>query len=247
MNDLKDSEFKTVICYPRFSEEEFVKRIQELETLPVRFFRFEGNKKIGNIQILGKGHASLVVKTISAEGYVYALKIRRTDSGKPDMFHEVEMLIKANKLGVGAKLKGFTQNFIVLNFIEGPLLSDWISQHENRRNKLKKIILKILEQCYSLDTGHLDHGELNRAEKHVIIDNDDKPFIIDFEKSSDTRRVSNVTSISQYLFVKGGLASKVERALGTIDKQVLLEKLREYKQSPSDKNFKQILFTLNLP
>ncbi len=248
LGDSENSDLKIILCYPRFVNCQFSSRLQEIETLQVKSFILEGNKKIGNIQVLGKGHASLVVKTISTEGCIYALKIRRVDSGKPDMFHEVRILTKANNIGIGAKIYSFTKNFILLSFIEGLTLSEWITSPDvsSNVNKIKEIFNEILRQCRLLDASGLDHGELSRADKHIIINQDNKPVIIDFEKSSDSRRVSNVTSICQYLFVKGRLASKVEMAVGKIDKNMLLNNLREYKQNPSDENFAKICLTLNL-
>jgi putative serine/threonine protein kinase len=80
-----------------------------------------------------------------------------------------------------------------------------------------------------MDAYGLDHGELSRAHKNVIISNDDIPRILDFESASLMRRPSNFTSLAQYLFIGGSIAKKMVRVMGPVDKEELLKCLREYK------------------
>jgi len=80
-----------------------------------------------------------------------------------------------------------------------------------------------------MDAYGLDHGELSRAHKNVIISNDDIPRILDFESASLMRRPSNFTSLAQYLFIGGSIAKKMVRVLGSVDKAELLTCLRDYK------------------
>ena len=246
LNEIKNSEYKIILCYPRFSEKEFSQRVRELKKLSVRFLKLDGDKQLGKFQISGKGHASIVVRILSTRGTVLALKARRTDSGKPNMFLETKILLKTNKIGIGPKLHGFTKNFILFDFIEGPTLSEWISSKRRNHHTIKNILSEILKQCHSLDNIRIDHGELSRAHKHIIIGKKNKPVIIDFEKSSDSRRVSNVTSICQYLFVKGKLASETEQTIGKIDKNIFLKLLREYREKLDETSFNKILSALNL-
>jgi len=80
-----------------------------------------------------------------------------------------------------------------------------------------------------MDAYGLDHGELSRAHKNVIISKDDIPKILDFESASLMRRPSNFTSLAQYLFIGGSIAKKMVRVLGPVDKAELLKCLRDYK------------------
>jgi putative serine/threonine protein kinase len=97
-----------------------------------------------------------------------------------------------------------------------------------------------------MDKAGLDHGELSRAPKHILVDSEGKPHIIDFGKSSFKRRVSNVTSISQFLFIRGKLARKIKKILGKINRKRLIEALKNYKQKMDDESFKKILLVLGL-
>jgi putative serine/threonine protein kinase len=80
-----------------------------------------------------------------------------------------------------------------------------------------------------MDAYGLDHGELSRAHKNVIVSNTDGATILDFESASLVRRPSNFTSLTQYLFLGGGIAKKMVRVLGPVDKGGLLKCLRDYK------------------
>lgn len=244
---LTSQRYHELVCYPRFTEEEFQRRIKELKSLGVKALRLTGSKHLLDLRILGKGHSSVVVMAIVGRGQRCALKVRRLDSGKPDTSHEVAMLARANSVGVGPRLLGQTANFLLMELIEGPMLDEWICnlKGRERRRQLKRALRTILEQCRSLDGLGLDHGELSRATKHILV-RGDHPFIIDFEKSSLGRRASNVTSVCQYLFIGGRAASKVRRLLGEVNRKLLLGSLQQYKTEQNDENFRKILSVLTL-
>lgn len=248
VEELDKSEAKKIVCYPKFTEEEFYKRLEELKKLNICFLKFDGKKKIGSFNVLGKGHASVVVKAVGQNGKTYALKIRRVDASKPDLDYEADILKKVESLDVGIKLYGSTKNLLLLEFIEGETLPEWIDRlkGKSRERKLKSVLLGILNQCRAMDKAGLDHGELSKASKHILVDSNGKPYIIDFGKASFKRRVSNVTSISQFLFIRGSLAKKIRRILGRINRKKLVEVLKNYKQNLDEKNFKRILLILGL-
>src|SRR3990170_3084464 len=112
----------------------------------------------------------------------------------------------------------------------GPLLmfSRW-SLWRGRKKRVKTTVKTMLEQCRKLDSLGLDHGELSRAHKNVLVTGDDRPWILDFESASISRRPSNFTSLTQYLFLGGGMARKVCRVLGPVEREELLKCLRRYK------------------
>jgi putative serine/threonine protein kinase len=150
------------------------------------------------------------------------------------------MLRKANSVHVGPRLLGVSKNFLLMQFIDGDLLPEWL---DKRRGKalMRKVLREVLEQCWRLDVAGLDHGELSRAPKHIIIDKSDVPFIVDFETASLNRRPSNVTSICQFLLIGGLVAKKVVEKLGVKDKKAIVEALRRYKNDRARENFENVL------
>jgi len=172
-----------------------------------------------------------------------ALKIRRLDADRKEMQHEAEMLAKANSAGIGPRLIATERDFLLMEFIDGTLLPDWTANLKGRRTKkkIRTVLRDVLEQCYRLDHAGLDHGELSRAPRHVIVDTDDKPHIVDFETASTTRRTSNVTSVSQYFFMKSQLARILRLKLGPLSQEALVAALRDYKHEPNRRNFETLL------
>jgi len=247
LNILRDKKYAGILCYPKYNAEETMKRIRQLEKLGVTAIHFTGRKKAFDLSVLGKGNVGIVVVADTKTGQA-ALKIRRVDADRKGMQHEAEMLSKANSLGIGPRLINKEEDFLLMEFINGSLLPDWLAclKGRNSRNRIRIVLLDLLEQCHRLDQAGLDHGELSRAPKHVIVDAGDKPHIVDFETASVMRRTSNVTSISQYLFMKSQLARILGRRLGKIDQEALIDKLRNYKHKPTRQNFDAILRTCRL-
>jgi len=247
LEGLFEEKYSRVLCYPKYDLVELKNRIEELKELGVKAIEFVGEKTVSNMPVLGKGCVGIVAVAHTKRGKV-ALKIRRMDADRNEMQHEAEMLKKANTVQIGPKLLGASGNFLLMKFIKGPLLFQWISVLKGRgtKSRIRRVLRDILEQCWRLDKIGLDHGELSKAPKHIIVDEEDKPHLVDFETASINRRVSNVTSMCQYLFIGSEVAKLNKRRLGYINKDVLIESLKNYKRQHSRRNFENILETCNL-
>jgi len=230
------------LCYPKYDLKELRKRLEELKRLGIKTLEFSGEKMVFDVPVLGKGCVGVVVMAHTDRGKV-ALKIRRVDADRAGMQHEAEMLRKANTVKVGPNLFDVTENFLLMEFIEGTLLPKWVEMLSGKgtRARIRRVLRNVLEPCWRLDGEGLDHGELSTAPKHILVRMNDEPCIVDFETASVNRRVSNVTSICQYLFLGSHVAKMMKRKLGRIDKAQLIETLRNYKQGRSLENFENVL------
>jgi len=248
LNRLREENYANVLCYPRYNAKEVAKRIKELKGLGVKALEFVGEKKVFNLSVLGKGCVGIVVVARMDKTKV-ALKIRRVDADRAGMQHEADMLKIANRVGVGPRLIDISENFLLMEFIEGTLLPEWIEKLKGKgtRNRIRQVLRDVLEQCWQLDETGLDHGELSRAPKHIIIGRDSKAYTVDFETASIQRRVSNVTSVCQFLFIGSQTAKTIQSKLGKIDQEKLRTNLKNYKQNRTRKDFNRILnlFKLN--
>jgi len=244
---LHEERYGQVMCYPKYDLKELKRRLRELKKLGVKAVEFAGEKRAFNTPVLGKGCVGIVVVAHTDRGTV-ALKARRVDADRSGMQREAEMLRRANTIGVGPKLLNATENFLLMEFIEGTLLPQWLKTLRGRgtRSKVRRVLRGVLEQCWGLDEEGLDHGELSRAPKHVIVDANDSPRIVDFETASTNRRVSNVTSVCQYLFLGSKAAKTIKRKLGEIHREELINALRTYKQERTRENFEKILSVCKL-
>ncbi len=218
------------------------RRLKELKGLGVKSVEFGGEKMAFDIPVLGKGYVGIVIVAHTDRGKV-ALKVRRVDADRSGMQREAEMLRRANGLDVGPTLLDTTKNFLLMEFVEGTLLPQWVEALRGRgtRSRIRRVLRGVLEQCWRLDEAGLDHGELSRAPKHIIIDENDCPRLVDFETASVNRRVSNVTSICQYLFIGSQAAKIIKKKVGEVDRKELINALKNYKQDRTRKSFKKIL------
>lgn len=231
-----------MICYPTCRPEEFRQRLEELETLGIEAIEFTGEKQVCSLPVLGKGCVGILVLAYTKDERV-ALKIRRTDANRLTMQHEAKMLERANEVNVGPRLLGSSNNFLLMEHIAGVSLPKWIKtlKRKEAKERLQLVLRLVLEQAWQLDKTALDHGELSWAPKHVIVESDDVPCIVDFETASISRKVSNVTSLCHYLLIGSSIAKLIERKLDVIDKKGLLDALRRYKKKKNEKNFKKVL------
>ena len=155
--------------------------------------------------------------------------------------HEAEMLQKANAVDVGPKFIAVSDNFLFSQLIKGDLLEDWL---ETQRDKalIRKVLVDILEQCWRLDEAGLDHGELSKAPKHLLVDQTQKPFIVDFETASVKRKVINVTSVCQFLFMGNSRVAKmVNEVFGERSRAELIAALKNFKKNTNRENFESLV------
>ena len=55
-----------------------------------------------------------------------AVKIRRNDSPRKNLKREAELLKIINEHKIGPKLVAFSKNFLVMEYLDGEKISDWV-------------------------------------------------------------------------------------------------------------------------
>jgi len=237
---IKSNEAQPLLCWPIYNDDEAKKRLVELQELGVTTITSYGKLRFGNKWVLGKGHTGLVVLANRGKTKV-ALKIRRTDANRETMEDEANMLKLANSIGVAPKLLGFSDNFLLMEWIDGPYLRDWITSLKSGDvSELRKILKSVLFQARGLDSIGLDHGELVRLRRHIILSNG-HPVFIDFESASIRRRVANLTTVTQSIFLNRSVSSIIGKILPAWDEEKLLEALKMYSVDKSERSFYEIL------
>ncbi len=242
----EEEPYSKILGYPKASKRQIKSRILELEKLKIKSISLYGPTTIGKLAILGKGYVGVVVLAKKGTREI-AIKIRRLDSQRKEMKREAKLLEMVNSVNVGPKLYDVSKNFVVMEYLEGEKIGDWIKNLNGKGSvkRLKLVIKSVLEDCYQLDQIGFDHGELSSISKHVIVGKT-KPTLIDFESSSTKRRVSNVTSITQAIFIGSGIAKMIQRFYKVPSKEEIIEILRAYKQDQSRKRFEELLSVLKL-
>jgi putative serine/threonine protein kinase len=239
---LCEEPYPSVVCFPNPTEKELQSRIQELRTNGVSALEFAGPASIFGVKVpvLGKGFVGIVV-IAHLNGQRVAVKIRRVDADRADLLHEAAMIAKANTVNVAPKLTASSKNFLFMQLIDGDLLPNWLKTNREK-TAVRQVLKEVLEQCYRLDEAGLDHGELSKAPKHLLVDKTGRVFIVDFETSSLERHVANVTSVCQYLFAGNSSASKIlAEIFGQKDRLGLIDVMRAYKKNRIRENFERLL------
>lgn len=248
---LRKREHGAIICYPGTDITSFDSRVTQLKKLGVQELVLEGSSKVGKYGIIGRGCVSTVVKArLKSEEKIVALKIRRVDANRVDMKHDYELQKFANSFGVGPVAISASKDLFAMEYVDSVRVGRWFQSLKTRSSKryLQALIRDVLEQCFLLDLNGLDHGELSNPTKHVLILNStDKPktAIIDYESASLNRRVSNLTSVSQFFFLGGWQSAKVQKILGLTDpksrfsKKKVISSLRIYKEKPNRTAFEK--------
>jgi len=239
--------YLNVLTYPKPNLRTARDRIMQLKALGVKKAIFEGRTRIGRLGLLGVGTVGLVVK-VETDGGVCALKVRRTDANRVSMDSERRLTAMANKMGVGPRVFGATRDFLLMEWVRGVEVDDWLTavRGMGSRARVRKVMHSILNQCRKMDIVNLDHGQLSNLRKHVVIAGDE-PTIIDFESASLNRKSKNVTTAAQYLLVGGRVSKKLRRILGVKNVDPVLKALSLYKREMTDESYASLLHTFGIP
>jgi putative serine/threonine protein kinase len=236
---IEDERLKVILSYPIFKEEFYNEVLRELREMGINELISRGRVNIGKINVIGKGCTSIVVQGLRNNNII-ALKILRVDSNRESVLREGRILSIVNREGIGPKLIDYKNKVIAMEYIEGEYISNWLKREQDNL-KMRMIIKDLLEQCYKLDLLGIFHKELSNPKTHIIIRNEEKPVIIDFETISLESKNSNLSSIIGYLFFSN---SKILEKIIKWDSIKLRELVKEYKKTRS--NYNEILRFLGL-
>ncbi|HIH88344.1 TPA: serine/threonine protein kinase [Candidatus Bathyarchaeota archaeon] len=234
-----------LIHWPRWDAGAAEAKIEELKGMGVEALVFEGPHIVETIPVLGKGNTSIVFKALRHDG-AYAVKLRRSDADRVGFAEEARLLKAANDAGIGPKLVAWGSEALIMELIEGPYLSDWIrGLSPADAGVLRGVFRQLVDQARRLDEAGLDHGELVRLRRHTMM-RGFEPVIIDFESASTGRRVANVTTVIQSLFLNTKASLVVERLMGLPERERLLGALRDYRREMSAGNYRALLIATGL-
>ncbi|MDP3728538.1 MAG: serine/threonine protein kinase [bacterium] len=172
------------------------------------------------MELFAKGKRSLVYK----EGKIIIKEERKDIQAVNRIENEGEWLKVLNKYKIGPKFINIEKNKLYMEFIEGPKLETFLKTAK-KENKIK-ILKQLLEQAYILDTIKINKLEMHRVTKNAIV-RKNKLILIDFERCKRTPFPKNVTQAVQ--FINKYLQNKE-----------LLRKAKEYKETYSEKSFKEL-------
>lgn len=220
--------------------------VRELMILGVKELINDGPIEFMNIRLLGKGQNGFVFKCSLdyAEGY-YACKIRRFDASRNDLLKEGYILRLANSVNVGPSLINFSRNLIIMELVKGLEFIEYVINHDTE--SVRRIIKDLLMQCHRLDLIGISHNELTRLREHVIVGDNGRVYIMDFE-SATFKGGANVPQVVNALIMGRGSEQKIirEKLSIDVDFNVIRELLHEYKRNPSQNLITELLKLLGI-
>jgi len=236
--------YKKILAFPKSKDVEIKRRLAELKKLGISHVSFTGQLQIEKCHILGKGYVGMVVLA-KQKNRIVALKIRRIDSPRKNMSNEAKLLKIVNKINIGPRFIKNSKNFLVMEYIDGEKIIDWIKKPETKVDETRSVINNVLRECYLLDDAGVDHGELSMIDKHVIVQKN-RNTIIDFESSSVNRKTSNVSGAVQAIFIGSGLAKIIQKKIRLPTKMKIISLIRQYKKNPTLENFEKITIGMKI-
>ncbi len=206
------------IDYPSFSNERASLLKNSLLEKGVEEIYSFGKVEIGTDRAIGKGNTSIIflgkLKTKKV-----TIKIERSDSErKGSLKKEARYLIKANQHGVGPKIYGYEDNYIIMEYVEGNQLIEGGFDRED--------IFDITRQCNALDRAKINHRQIQGG-KNIICGK--KNVIIDFEKAHLSNTPKNVTSFLSMCFLSDCLVRERIKEIFDFEEEFIKTLLKDYK------------------
>ena len=236
---------RRLLAYSTEDESVLTHRWQELQTYNLDAIYSYGPQTLAGLEILGLGYCGVVLK-VRSRGHNRVLKIRRESASRTSLNTEANMLIRANTVDVGPQHIAHSDNFLLMDYVDGPMLVDWLQQTEAQSAEaICKVVAQLIHQAYRLDQLALDHGALRCITAHALV-GATNPVLIDFSGASLDRRPANVTTLVQGLFISTQISQLLQPWFPQVRKIDLIEQLRRYKQQLSLSSVNSLLVYLGL-
>ncbi len=231
-----------MLCFPHPSEDCVRVRAEKLVDVGVLTMLSEGKEDIGGLRVLGKGHASVVIKAVLKPSLTVAIKVRRTDSKRDSLRLECEVMKTAYP--VAPKVYRCEDDFIVMEYVDGAPIGEVMDKAimEGCGSALP-LVFKVLGAARYLDLVGVDHKELSLLREHVLITRDGRVKVIDYESASLSEAPCNVCRVCSWFIYRSVFGKSCCRDLERL-KMELRAVLRGYKARATDDVFKAVINTI---
>ncbi|MEK7203222.1 MAG: hypothetical protein AAB653_02795, partial [Patescibacteria group bacterium] len=228
-------EFEELAKKHIFFEDLYVYLIKKSTTLKT----LEKNK-IKNIKYLAKGKRGLVF-TGEYKNKKIAIKIKNPESEAVlRINNEINFLKILNKKNIGPKLLFYDKDFLAYEFVEGINISEFLEKPAINKKIIIGLIKKIMSQMHIMDKLKINKEEMSHPQKHILIDEKNKPILIDFERARHTIKPSNATQFCDFLISKH-MAAILKSNNIKINNKKIISAAKKYKKQQSKENFNNIL------
>ena len=177
--------------------------------------RFEEFKKeVENLRELAEGWRGRVYRG-KWRGEDVAIKVAKSPEKVKAIQKEAEILEKLKGLEGFPQILFKGEDFFVYRFIEGRTFGELKPEGEER----KRILREVLEKAYLLDKLGIHRDEFANIHKNVLIDEEGRVFVIDFDRGVFKENPSNVRQFLQLLRREGFISQEEAIRLGKLYKE----------------------------
>lgn len=153
-------------------------------------------RNITNIKYFAKGRRGLVYRGVYKRKEVI-IKIPNPESfAASTIAFEEKWLKKMNELHIGPHLMFAADNFLVMEYIEGDVILDYLKKATKKN--ITAVLNNLLKQMLLLDAKGVVKQEMTHPHKHIIVCKN-KPTLIDFERCRYSEKPRNVNQFLQFL------------------------------------------------
>ncbi|PIN76348.1 hypothetical protein COV17_02905 [Candidatus Woesearchaeota archaeon CG10_big_fil_rev_8_21_14_0_10_36_11] len=173
--------------------------LRNLERKGVKNIHYFTQGKRGII-FTGLFNRNVFVKTHFSQKDLIKVAIKTTlhkSKAEGRIANEIAWLKILNKKNIGPQLLFHGKEYFVYTFVEGEFIVDWIRKNDTK--KIRSVLITIFEQCFVLDTLHVNKEEMHHPLKHIIIDTSGVPTLLDFERCHKTENPHNVTQFVEFI------------------------------------------------
>ncbi len=197
-------------------------------------------------QLQGRGFSGIMPLARGKRGQVYtamhdekkaAIKVDRVKENISRVGYEAAFLEKLNKEGIGPQMFMHGEGFIAYWYVEGKPILEFLK--EAGHDEARSVITDVLDQLRRMDKLGINKFEMQHPWKHILVQDDGKAVMIDFEKCRHTEEPKNVTQFIDFL-TGTDMAALLAKAGISLDRKEMISLCREYKRNHTDESFSRI-------
>ena len=171
------------------------------------------------------------------EHFKVCIKIKHPESKAEERIeNEAKWLRIANQKGIGPRFLFSGKEYLAYQYIEGNPVMQWIKNAEKK--EIVQVLQEMLHQCFTLDKLGINKEEMHHPIKHILVDKDNYPWLIDFERCGETKKPKNVTQFVEFI---RRISTELEKKGVKIAPQDLTTLAQKYKENPTTEIFLAII------
>lgn len=145
LQEFWQSPARQLLAYPSGDESTLARRWSEFNAFGIVAIDSHGPETLAGLNILGVGYCGVILR-VRHQGQDRVLKVRREPAPQASLQTEANMLVRANAVDVGPQYIAHSDNFLLMDYIDGPLLVDWL-QSPQSAEVIYRAVFQLIHQA----------------------------------------------------------------------------------------------------